>query len=625
MLFSRLADYLEQLERTPARLEITRILAKAFKESTVAEVDKICYLSLGELAPKYMGLELNLAEKMMIRSIAQATGQSIESITKDYKKTGDLGEVILKIKDQRSKIKAEVDKQNTRLQVSAVYDKLVLIAKESGTGSQERKLRGMAELLGQLDGLSAKFVARIPVKKLRLGFSDMTVLDALSWMEKGDKSLRASLEKAFNVSADIGRIAQIFKTKGLKGIEKIGPEVGVPIRAAKAIALNNPKEILEKMSGKTALEPKYDGFRTQIHIDKDKDPAFAKAAVVRRQRLCRRHAGKQNLSLFEGFENKPKFFVRIFSRNLDNTTYMFPEVVAAAEKLKVKSAILDGEAIAINLKTGKFLPFQETVQRKRKHNVAQKAKEIPLKVFVFDLLYLNGESLLAKPFKERRVVLEKVLGKNKADSLILTEEQIVAETNAFGDFFKQMVKRGLEGLMAKKLDAAYQAGNRNFVWIKYKTGMQSDLADTIDCIVMGYYRGKGKRNKFGIGAFLVGIPDGKGKILSVSKIGTGLTDKQWREMKRRCQVASVKPASPKLQRGELQEEPKEYDINKNLFPDVWCRPKIVVEIEADTITKSPIHTAGLALRFPRLKRFRDDKEVEQATSLKELKNLAGKF
>src|SRR4030042_6880752 len=138
---------------------------------------------------------------------------------------------------------------------------------------------------------------------------------------------------------------------------------------------------------------------------------------------------------------------------------------------------------------------------------------------------------------------------------------------------------------------------------------------------MGYYRGKGKRNKFGIGAFLVGIPDGKGKILSVSKIGTGLTDKQWREMKRRCQVASVKPASPKLQRGELQEEPKEYDINKNLFPDVWCRPKIVVEIEADTITKSPIHTAGLALRFPRLKRFRDDKKVEEATSSKELEIL----
>jgi len=420
-------------------------------------------------------------------------------------------------------------------------------------------------------------------------------------MEKGDKSLRGKLEKAFNVSADIGRIAQVFKTKGIKGIEKIEPEVGVPIRVAKAIALNDPKEILEKMNGKTVLEPKIDGFRVQIHIDKLKVPAPVATGAT---------AGKQSLSLFEGFENKPQYFVRIFSRNLDNTTYMFPEVVSAAEKLKVKSAILDGEAIAIDLKTGKFLPFQETVQRKRKHNVAQKAKEIPLKVFVFDLLYLNGESLLAKPFRERRAALEKLLGKSKNGSLLLTEEQIVTEATAFGSFFKQMVKGGLEGLMAKKLDAPYQAGNRNFVWIKYKVGMQSELADTIDCVVMGYYRGRGKRNKFGIGAFLVGVPDGKGRILSVSKVGTGLADEQWREMHKRGKKLKVK------------EKPGEYQVDKNLYPDIWCRPQLVVEIEADTVTRSPIHTAGLALRFPRLKRFRDDKPVEAATNLDELKQMA---
>jgi len=162
--------------------------------------------------------------------------------------------------------------------------------------------------------------------------------------------------------------------------------------------------------------------------------------------------------------------------------------------------------------------------------------------------------------------------------------------------------------MAKKLDAVYQAGARNFNWVKFKAGMNKDLADTIDCIVLGYYRGKGKRAAFGIGAFLVGIPD-KEKFLTVSKIGTGLTDEQWREIYKRCEKLKIK------------EKPQEYIVDKNLNPDIWCRPHLVVEIEADTITKSPIHTAGLALRFPRLKRFRDDKTIQQATSLKELKTM----
>jgi DNA ligase-1 len=224
---------------------------------------------------------------------------------------------------------------------------------------------------------------------------------------------------------------------------------------------------------------------------------------------------------------------------------------------------------------------------------------------------LDGQSLLALPFTKRR---EKLVGlmAGHTDGLVVTEQRLVTQPQAFNDYFQKMVTEGLEGLMAKKPDAAYQAGARNFVWIKYKVGMQSELADTVDCVLLGYYRGRGKRNKFGIGAFLVGIPDGKGKFLSVSKIGTGLTDAQWREMYKRCQKSKVKS----------QKKPNEYEVHKNLYPDVWCEPRLVVEIEADTITRSPIHTAGLALRFPRLKRFRDDKEPNQATSLKYLKRLA---
>jgi len=584
MLFSELAKYLEKLEKTSSRLEITGILADLFKKASAEEIDKVCYLCLGELAPKYIGLELNLAEKMMLKVISQVSGESLEQTVKDFKKTGDLGEVILAKKGKGGQ---------SKLTVSQVYERLVNIAGESGTGSQERKIKGMVGLIQELDGLSAKYVARIPVKKLRLGFSDLTVLDALSWMKTKDKSLRKELEEAFNVWADIGKIARLFKNKGLKGVRAVSPAAGVPIRVAKAVALKKPKEILEKMGGRTALEPKLDGFRVQIHLD-------------RSQRF--KLVEEQNLSLFK--ENK--HLVRIFSRNLDNMTHMFPEVVKTVQKLKIKSAILDGEAIAVNPRTGRFLPFQETVQRKRKHKVAEKAKEIPLKVFIFDLLYLNGRSLLKKPFSQRRRFLEELLKKGKGENLVLNKQRVVDKPEDFDDFFKEVVEEGLEGLVAKKLEATYQAGARNFVWIKYKAGMKSELADTIDCVVIGYYRGKGKRNQFGIGAFLVGVPDKKGRILTVSKVGTGLTDVQWREMNKRGE---------KLETAKM---PKEYRIAKNLRPDVWCRPQLVVEIEADTITRSPIHTAGLALRFPRLKRFRDDKKVSQATSLKQLK-LAAKI
>jgi len=622
MQFKEFSQYLNKLEKTPLRNKMTEILAELFKKCSGEEIDKACYLSLGRLAPKYEGIEFNMGEKLVIRAIAISVGKTAVEVTGAYKETGDLGETALKLQNSKTqKLK------NSKLSIIEVYGRLREIAEDAGGGSVERKINEMAELLKGLDYLSVKYIVRIPVNKLRLGFSDMTILDALSWMKTGDKSLRPELERAFNVLADIGRIAAIFKNKGLKGIKRIRSEAGVPIRAALAERLRDPAKILEKMGGECAPEPKYDGVRCQIHIDKTKRLQLIK---------------KTNLNLFK---NRKQFFVRVFSRNLDNTTNMFPDIVKATQKLKVKSAILDGEAIAFNPKTGKFLPFQETVQRKRKHGIGEKAKEIPLKVFVFDLLYLNGKSLLDKPFRERRRELERLLDRKKAtlralnltestENILLTRQKIVTKTKEFDQFFKEVVGEELEGLMAKKLDAIYQAGGRNFNWVKYKAGMKSELADTIDCVVLGYYRGKGRRSAFGIGAFLVGVILPLGKklkikneklkitiqnlklekefaFLTISKIGTGLTDKQWKKMFKKAESLKLK----------TQSRPKEYIVDKNLYPDVWCRPELVVEIEADTITKSPIHTAGLALRFPRLKRFREDKKAEEATSLVELKEL----
>ncbi len=219
-------------------------------------------------------------------------------------------------------------------------------------------------------------------------------------------------------------------------------------------------------------------------------------------------------------------------------------------------------------------------------------------------------------------------------TILLSDLKITSSPKEIEEYFEKQTKKGLEGIMAKKLDGIYRAGARDFNWIKYKKSYSSKLSDTIDVVVMGYDVGQGKRQGFGIGDFLIGIyDDQKEMFVTVSKIGTGLTDEEWRELKVKSQKLKVKS------------KPKNYDVDKMMECDYWIEPKIVVEIRADEITRSPVHTAGrvmktsksgnaqevneagYALRFPRLERFRDDKEPKDATTLNEVKkmyNLQGK-
>jgi len=589
MTFKSFSLFLAQLEQTTSRLKITEILADLLKKAKTEEIDKICYLCLGQLAPLYEGIEFNLAEKMMVRVIAQAFGVAEEEVKKEYKKVGDLGEVGYKynVKCQMSNVKCK------ELMVNEVYEKLLGVAKEGGEGSVERKINKMAALLNTLDSLSVKYVIRIPLGRLRLGFSDLTIMDALSWMITVDKSKREEIEDAFNVRADIGQIAKLIKEKGLKGLKGLKVSLGVPIMPALCQRLPTTEEMIKKM-GKVAAEPKYDGTRLQLHLSREKEEEKNKDLVL--------------------FDFQPKGFIRMFTRNLENVTRMFPDLAKAAfEEIKAREVILDGEAISFDPNTGKFLPFQETIKRKRKYEIREKAKEIPLKLFCFDVLFKNGADLLKTPFDKRREILEQILSlKNK--TIILSPQIITDDPSKLREYHDKQKEKGLEGVVVKKWQAPYDPGRRGYTWVKFKeeeTKKGGGLADTLDCVVMGYYKGKGKRAGFGIGAFLVGIRENEDSdvFLTISKIGTGLTDEQWRELKVKSEKLKIK------------NEPKQYKVNKNLEPDVWCEPKIVVEIQADNITVSPIHTAGLALRFPRLVRFRDDRTAEEATTLQEAKKL----
>jgi DNA ligase-1 len=423
----------------------------------------------------------------------------------------------------------------------------------------------------------------------------MTILDALSWMEKGDKSLRKVIETAYHVRPNLGYIAKVIKEKGVSFCKKITPSVFTPILMMKAERLSSAKEILEKI-GPCAVESKYDGFRLQIHYSKEKDD------------------------------------VKIFSRNLEEVSSMYPDIVLGVKnEIEVKNIIFEGEAIGFNPQTGDFLPFQETVQRKRKYGVEEKSKEIPLKIFAYELLYLDDSSFIHHPFEERRKALEKVVAKKKdilKNTILLAPQQIVSSDKKLELIFYDAVSRGLEGIVAKKLDGIYQAGARGWNWIKFKRSYSSKIEDTIDCLVMGYDVGKGKRVSFGIGAFLVGVFDENNDLyVTVAKIGTGLSDEEWRLLFQKCQKIKVK------------DKPKNYLVDKTMACDVWVLPSLVVEIRADEITRSPVHTAGrkmkltktgqaeevdipgFALRFPRLERFRDDKNPNELTTLSELEKL----
>ncbi|MFZ5366089.1 MAG: ATP-dependent DNA ligase [Patescibacteria group bacterium] len=600
MKFSELSKFLQELEETSSRNRMIEILAELFKVSSKEEIDKICYLTLGQLAPLYAQVEFNLAEKMIVRALSLGYNVNPESVVKQYKKVGDLGDVAEELAKSkiappakpsrrreaslwRSTVATHGKTQKSKLSVVDVYERLMDIATETGEGSQERKLGGMAKLLSELEPLSAKYVVRIPLGRLRLGFSDLTILDALSWMIAGDKSKRGEIEEAFNVRADIGQIAKLIKEKGLKALVGIKVSLGTPIMPALCQRLPTAEEMIKKMvlrqaQDKVAVEPKYDGTRLGVHFS-------------------RLHPRGVN--------------VNIFTRNLENVAQMFPDITEALPKeVKAREAILDGEAIGFDPKTGKFLPFQETIKRKRKYEVKEKAKEIPLKYFAFDILFKDGKDLLAVPFDQRRQILEKTL--SPANQTIVLSPQIVTDNaETLRRFHDEQVKNGLEGAVVKKWQAPYDPGRRGYTWVKFKeeeTKKGGGLADTLDCVVMGYYKGRGKRAGFGIGAFLVGVRRGE-EFLTISKIGTGLTDEQWREMRVRSE------------KWEVGSQPKQYLVDKNLVPDVWCQPAIVVEIQADNITKSPIHTAKYALRFPRLVRFREDKSPQEATTLAEAEKL----
>jgi len=575
MLFSKLVSYFEKLELTSSRLSLIDILSDLFKHTSKDEIDKIIYLIQGRIAPFFEATEIGMAEKTVASAIALAYGSTKEEVLKLYQRLGDMG---LAATQLSSKFKV----QSSKLTVDEVVEILTKIARTSGEGTVEKRQTLLSELLKKLDSISAKHLVRIPLGNTRLGIGDPTILDGLATAKLGDKSKRKLLEGAYNRTSDLGLIAKTLFSQGLQGVQKLKVQVGKPIRSELCERLPTPEKVVEKML-KVNAQLKYDGFRVQIHKDGSK--------------------------------------VTMFSRNLENMTRMFPELIEGTLKqVKAKTAILDTEALAYQRESEEFLPFQETTKRRRKYKIEEMVKSLPLRAFVFDILYVDGKSLIDTPLVKRMEILKKIVRPD--DILIPSPGKILENPKDLQLMLDDAISKGLEGVVVKKIDSLYEAGGRNFNWVKLKRHSSGELQDTIDCVVLGYIFGKGKRTAFGAGALLVGVYDDKeDEFVTVSKIGTGLTDEEWREIK--------------VQSSKLKVKSRPSRVNSLIVPSVWVQPKIVIEVLADEITRSPLHTAGAgtketkgteetkeagyALRFPRLVSFRTaDKKPEDATTVKEL-------
>ena len=576
MEFSILAEAFNKMEGTRKRLELTEHLVELFGNTPQEVISKIVYLLQGKLRPDFEGIELGVAEKLAIRAIAKSAGtnEAIKKIEKEYKKSGDLGHaasIILEQKEQTTFMVQDIT-------VERVYDTLYTIAGLEGMKTQNRKMVYIAGLLNDATPIEAKFILKILLGTLRLGIAENTVMDALAIAYSENKDNKKILEHAYNVSSDLGKVAETIASKGLEGVEKFEINLFNPIRPMLADRVKSEAESIEKMGDKFAAEYKLDGERVQLHV-KDKQ-------------------------------------VILFSRSLENITSYYPDIVEKIpESIKAGEVILEAEAVAINENTGEFLPFQELMHRRRKYKIEKAVTQYPITVNFFDVLYYNGKSCLELGYKQRREILEEIIKEdNFAKNVPMT---IVSNENEIEEFLENSINSGCEGLMLKMLDKPYQAGSRGSHWLKLKREYRNELGDSLDLVVIGAFFGKGRRTgRYGT-LLLATYDDDNDMFTSICKVGTGFTDESLDQL---YQILSDKVT--------IKKNPR---IDSDMQADVWFEPELVIEVVASEITLSPIHKAawnllkketGLALRFPKFTgKIRVEKSVEDASTNEEVITL----
>ncbi len=573
MRYAVIAETYGKIEATAKRLEMTDLLVNLLKSTPKEIIDKVVYLTQGKIYPDFVGLEIGVAEKLAVKALARASGRKEIEIEKSLKKVGDIGLAAHEyVADKR-----QVTFFQQHLAVQRVYSTLDRMARASGSGSIDLKISLLAGLLSDATPEEAKYIMRTVTGNLRLGIADMTILDALAIAYGGGREARQPIERAYNISSDLGRVAKVLVEEGLNGIEEFQVSLDKPIRPMMAERLSSPEEILEKLGGKCIAEYKYDGERIQVHK--------------------------------KGSE------ITLFSRRLENISGQYPDAVELLRRdVKAEEAILEGECVAIDPGTGDMLPFQELMHRRRKYGVEEAMKEYPVSLFMFDALFIDGEDLTRRPYPTRRRVLEQAI--EESGGTKIAESFTAGSLKELEDFFLKAIEDGCEGLVCKSMagDSVYQAGSRGWLWIKYKRDYKSEMIDTVDLVVVGAFHGRGKRAGT-YGALLLASYDPEEEVFeTVTRCGTGFTDEDLANLPGMMKKHVVAHKHPR--------------VYSSVEADVWFEPVVVLEVLGSEITLSPIHTcskgairegSGLAIRFPRFTgNYRLDKSAEEATGSAEL-------
>lgn len=573
MKYLELANVYQALESTTKRLEKTYIISEFLKKTDINDMGCIVLLLQGRVFPAWDETKIGVASRMVLKAINVAAGISVEDIEGEWKKLGDLGNVAQKLVEKK--------KQKTlfagELTVKKVFDNIRNLAKLEGSGSVDRKIQLIAELLTSAKPIEARYIIRTILEDLRVGVASGTLRDAIVWaffekeaklnynpkersIEPEDREkynkIAEAVQRAYDVCNDFGKVAETAKTKGLKGLEAIGLGVGNPIKVMLYPKAKDMADAFERVGKPAAFEYKYDGFRIQAHKKEGK--------------------------------------IILYTRRLENVTEQFPEISGYVKtNVKGNNFILDSEAVGFDQKTGKYLPFQSISQRiKRKYDIEKMAKQFPVELNVFDIISYEGKNMMNEPFRKRRGLLEKII-KPLPKKIVLAKQIVTSDAKAAQKFYEESLKMGEEGVMAKNLEGIYKPGSRVGYGVKIKPVME-----TLDLVIVGAEWGTGKRSGW-LSSFVLACRDPEtGEFLEIGKVGTGIKELEGSGITFENLTEMIKPFV-------IEEKGRE----------VRVKPKIVLEIRYEEIQKSPSYKSGYALRFPRLLKLRDDKGPDEASEL----------
>ena len=546
--FKTLAELCEKLEATNKRLLMMSLVAEFLNSLEPEEVEPAVSMLLGRSFPKWSQQTLDVSWATLSKTIKNVTKADWKVFLEAFGETGDMGSAT-KILFESSK----VDKQSTlferKLTIVEARRGFEAIAGTVGSGSKEKKQRLIEALLGSASSLEAKYLAKIFIGEMRTGFYEGLMEQAVS---KAFQIPLAIVEKASMTVGDVGEVAAIGKNERKEGLLKIGFEVFRPVGLMLAQTASDVAEALKEHGGESAFEYKLDGARIQIH-KRDDD-------------------------------------VRIFSRRLTNVTASLPEIVQVVQKnVKAEEAILEGEVIAVDSK-GYPVPFQYLMRRfKRVHAVQDMVEKVPVALYLFDILYLNGESLISFPYTRRR----KILTEN-AEEIPLSKQLVTDEMKEAERFLEEAIDAGHEGLMVKKLDSEYTPGMRGKRWLKIKP-----VLEPLDLVIVAAEYGYGRRHEWLSNYYLAARDAETDEFLMVGKTFKGLTDAEIIIMTKRLKELTIKEEGRR----------------------VIVVPQVVVEILYNEIQKSPKYKCGMALRFARISRIREDKTPEEADTIQRVREI----